>query len=198
MSQGEYWTKDSSHLTASVWMHPEWNDRIQRSIRLVLSSLYVGMYVRLYSEVTTSIDRLNLHLIHSTKDVASEWGYGLSLNAGITEGKSAISRLLTQFIPTTNALDPNLPSISEALAVLAGCTLVLSSQGSPFVHCKAFHRNLLPLQDYSPSRETCRGSKPLLLPFSPPKHVLLLRLKSRDRMLTQNFARLELHDTYPK
>lgn len=31
------WIKDSSHLTASVWMHPEWNDRIQESIRLVLS-----------------------------------------------------------------------------------------------------------------------------------------------------------------
>ena len=29
-------------------------------------SLYVGMYVRLYSEVSTSIDRLNLYLIHST------------------------------------------------------------------------------------------------------------------------------------
>ena len=71
------------------------------------------------------------------KDVASEWGFGLSLNSGITDGNSAISRLLTQLIPTTNALDPELPSISEALAVLAGCTLVLSSQGSPFIHCKA-------------------------------------------------------------
>ena len=115
------------------------------------------------------------------KDVATEWGYGLSLNAGIIEGKSAISRLLTQFIPTTNALDLNLPSISEALAVLAGCTLVLSSQGSPFVHCKAFFPpNFLPLQDYC---ETCRGTT---------------RLTSRDRMLTPNYARLELHNTQPK
>lgn len=67
-------------------------------------------------------------------NVASEWGLGLSLDAGIIDGNGAISRLLTQLIPTTNALDPNLPSISEALAVLAGCTLVLSSQGSPFIH----------------------------------------------------------------
>ena len=77
------------------------------------------------------------------KDVASEWGLGLSLNAGISDGNSAIARLLTQLIPETNALDPNLPSISEALAVLAGCTLMLSSEGAPFVHCKflflAFH-----------------------------------------------------------
>lgn len=68
------------------------------------------------------------------KDVASEWGLGLSLNAGITDGSSAIARLLTQLIPTTNALDPKIPSISEALAVLAGCTLILSSQGAPFIH----------------------------------------------------------------
>ena len=72
------------------------------------------------------------------KDVASEWGLGLSLGAGISDDNSAIARLLTQLIPETNALDPNLPSISEALAVLAGCTLILSSQGAPFVHCKSF------------------------------------------------------------
>ena len=71
------------------------------------------------------------------KDVAAEWGYGLSLNAGVSDGASAISRLLTQLIPAANTLDPNLPSISEALAVLAGCTLILSTQGSPFIHCKA-------------------------------------------------------------
>ena len=68
------------------------------------------------------------------ESVASEWGFGLSLNAGITNGNSAISRLLTQLISTENALDPDLPSISEALAILAGCTLVLSSLGSPFIH----------------------------------------------------------------
>ena len=72
------------------------------------------------------------------KDVASEWGLGLSLNSGISDGNSAIARLLTQLIPQTNALDPTLPSISEALAVLAGCTLILSSQGAPFVHCEFF------------------------------------------------------------
>ena len=78
------------------------------------------------------------------KDVAVEWGLGLSLNAGITDGNSAIARLLAQLIPTTSALDPNLPSISEALAVLAGCTLVLSSQDSPFLHCKASMKYLTP------------------------------------------------------
>ena len=100
------------------------------------------------------------------KDVASEWGLGLSLGAGISDGDSAIARLLTQLIPETNALDPNLPSISEALAVLAGCTLILSSQGAPFVHCKSFVFGFPVLvQNCFPSRRTCHGSKPILLFF---------------------------------
>lgn len=103
------------------------------------------------------------------KDVASEWGLGLSLNAGIADGDSAIARLLTQLIPQTNALDPNLPSISEALAVLAGCTLILSSQGAPFVHCKfffflAFHSLLRLL---SMSQEMPREQTHSSLLFSP-------------------------------
>ena len=67
-------------------------------------------------------------------DVASEWGNSLSLNAGINDGNAALARLLTQLIPTTPTLDPSLPSISEALAVLAGNTLILSSLDAPFIH----------------------------------------------------------------
>lgn len=67
-------------------------------------------------------------------NVASEWELGLSLNTGIVNGNGANSRLLTQLIPTSRALDPSLPSISEALAVLAGGTLVISSLDSPFIH----------------------------------------------------------------
>lgn len=66
-------------------------------------------------------------------NVASMWGLGLSLNTGIIDGNSANARLLTQLIPTSAALDPALPSIAEALAVLAGCTLVISSLDSPFI-----------------------------------------------------------------
>ena len=67
-------------------------------------------------------------------NVASEWGNALSLNDGITDGKASNARLLTQLIPTSNTLDVSRPSISEALAVLAGCTLLLSSLDSPFIH----------------------------------------------------------------
>ena len=68
------------------------------------------------------------------KNIASEWGSTLSLNNGITDGAAANARLLMQLIPTTPALDPSLPSIAEALAVLAGCTLLVSAQDAPFIH----------------------------------------------------------------
>ena len=68
------------------------------------------------------------------KDVATEWAKAISLGDGISDGKSTNARLLTQMIPKSNVLDGSLPSISEALAVLAGNTLLLSSLNSPFIH----------------------------------------------------------------
>jgi len=68
------------------------------------------------------------------KDVASEWGSALSLGAGISDGKASNARLLTQLIPTSRILQTSTPSISEALAILAGNTLLLSALDSPFIH----------------------------------------------------------------
>ena len=68
------------------------------------------------------------------RDVAIEWGVGLSLNDGITDGQSTNARILSQMVPKVNALDPSLPSTSEALAVLAGSTLLRSALNSPFIH----------------------------------------------------------------
>ena len=45
---------------------------------------------------------------------------------------AANARLLTQLIPKSDELDPALPSIAEALAVLSGCTLLNSGIDSPF------------------------------------------------------------------
>lgn len=73
------------------------------------------------------------------KNIASEWANALSLNAGISDGAASNARLLMQMMPQYNsnegtfALDPSLPSIAEALAVMAGSTLILSSQNAPFV-----------------------------------------------------------------
>lgn len=74
------------------------------------------------------------------KNIASEWMYSLSLGAGISDGAASNARLLTQLIPEWNnksgtaSLSPKLPSIGEALGMLAGCTLMLATQSSPFIH----------------------------------------------------------------
>ncbi|PKX97901.1 uncharacterized protein P174DRAFT_436347 [Aspergillus novofumigatus IBT 16806] len=73
------------------------------------------------------------------KNVADEWAKSLSLNSGITDGRASNARLLMQFLPAldnrtkTYSLDPKLPSVGEALAVLAGSTLLLGSRNAPFV-----------------------------------------------------------------
>lgn len=64
---------------------------------------------------------------------ANTWAQTMSLDAGITDNNAANARLLTQLIPQENHLDPLLPSISEALAVLAGPAL-LAFSNTPFIH----------------------------------------------------------------
>ncbi|MCJ1473189.1 hypothetical protein MMC13_001840 [Lambiella insularis] len=67
-------------------------------------------------------------------NTAWSWALGINLNGGISDSDDSIGRLLTQLIPNTSTLDPYLPSISEALAVLSGCALLISSLDAPFVH----------------------------------------------------------------
>jgi hypothetical protein len=68
------------------------------------------------------------------KNIASEWANSLSLNAGINDGAASNARLLMQLIPSNLSLDPDLPSLAEALAVMAGSTLVMGTENAPFVH----------------------------------------------------------------
>ena len=67
-------------------------------------------------------------------NVAYDWITAISLNTGVMDGSASNSRLLTQFILLSPALNPSLPSIAEALAVLAGSTLLLSTIDAPFIH----------------------------------------------------------------
>lgn len=67
------------------------------------------------------------------RDVAAQWAIALSLNAGRTNGLASSARLLSQFIPTEWSLDPKLPSIAEALGVMAGGTLLIGSFDTPFI-----------------------------------------------------------------
>ena len=73
-------------------------------------------------------------LEQSWSAVGSEWAMALSLGAGVADSMAANARLLTQLIPTDYSLNPVLPSIAEALAVLAGCTLLQSTLDAPFIH----------------------------------------------------------------
>jgi hypothetical protein len=76
------------------------------------------------SRVTTvSLDWVN---------VAETAFNALSLNNGVEDGDASNARILTQFMLSKGELDPSLPSPAEALAVMAGSTLLMSSQDSPF------------------------------------------------------------------
>ncbi|KAB8300070.1 hypothetical protein EYC80_000304 [Monilinia laxa] len=68
------------------------------------------------------------------RNIISEWALSLSLNTGVSNDNASISRLLTQFVPTTPSFNTTLPSIAEALASLSGCTLLTSAQGATFRH----------------------------------------------------------------
>jgi hypothetical protein len=63
---------------------------------------------------------------------ADKSNLGLSINDGSFDGNSSNARLMTQFMVTTPRLNPKLPSMAEAIAVLAGCTLLQSIDGTPF------------------------------------------------------------------
>ncbi|PWY83353.1 hypothetical protein BO70DRAFT_290754 [Aspergillus heteromorphus CBS 117.55] len=73
------------------------------------------------------------------KSVAWEWADSVTLGSGITGGDASIERMLMEMVPAfdnatnTSSLASNLPSTGEALAVMAGTTLLLGSQDSPFV-----------------------------------------------------------------
>ncbi|KAE8381698.1 hypothetical protein BDV26DRAFT_254883 [Aspergillus bertholletiae] len=67
------------------------------------------------------------------KNIASEWGNSLSLNSGISDGRASNARLLMQLTPSGYSLEPTLPSLAEALAVMAGNTLIMGTQDATFL-----------------------------------------------------------------
>ncbi|PVI07262.1 hypothetical protein DM02DRAFT_513286 [Periconia macrospinosa] len=84
---------------------------------------------------TTATDT---RLLSNWRDVGFDWGNAMSLNTGIMDAGASNSRLLTQLILRKNDegnfdLSRVLPSPAEALAVMSGCTLLMSSLDSPFI-----------------------------------------------------------------
>ncbi|KAJ6036250.1 hypothetical protein N7540_000529 [Penicillium herquei] len=73
------------------------------------------------------------------KNVGGVWASALNLGSGITSSDASNERLIMQLMPSydnatdTYTLNPDLPSVSEALAVMSGCTIILGTQHTPFV-----------------------------------------------------------------
>lgn len=89
-------------------------------------------YVHSHPDVPTrrSLDVLN----GDWPNVGTQMATALSLNDGTFKGESSNARLLSQMFLKKPVLDPGKPSLSEALAVLAGCTLLQSTMSAPFIH----------------------------------------------------------------
>lgn len=73
------------------------------------------------------------------RNLAQEWALAMSMNGGISDSNTSTARLLSELVLTAPAvdppkLDPILPSIAEALAVLCGSTLLLGSTSAGFYH----------------------------------------------------------------
>jgi hypothetical protein len=66
------------------------------------------------------------------KNMADEWRLSMDLNGGITNNNASNSRILTDMILASPELPPLLPSMAEALAVLASSTLVIGSLQSTY------------------------------------------------------------------
>ncbi|KAG6024121.1 hypothetical protein E4U19_003959 [Claviceps sp. Clav32 group G5] len=66
--------------------------------------------------------------------VAVEWSKSLGLHGGNRNSNNSNAHQLTQLALNTPTFLPDQPSLAEALAVLAGSTLVMSSIKTPFRH----------------------------------------------------------------
>jgi hypothetical protein len=93
--------------------------------------------------------------IANWRDVGTDWSNSLSLGTGLSDGEASNSRLLMQLqlVPAGGLdADPNnldvklndlLPSMSEAIAVLSGCTLLKSFIDAPFVPFWNYTKSML-------------------------------------------------------
>ncbi|KAI1380985.1 hypothetical protein F4677DRAFT_206842 [Hypoxylon crocopeplum] len=66
------------------------------------------------------------------RNVADQWRLSMDLNGGVQNNNASNARIMAHLILQHPTLDPLLPSIAEALAVLASSTLVAGSLGSTY------------------------------------------------------------------
>ncbi|KAI0134436.1 hypothetical protein BJ170DRAFT_200100 [Xylariales sp. AK1849] len=66
------------------------------------------------------------------KNMADQWRLSMDLNGGVTNNNASNARIMTNMILRSAELPPLLPSMAEALAVLASSTLVIGSLQSTY------------------------------------------------------------------
>ncbi|KAI2630100.1 hypothetical protein GGS21DRAFT_215407 [Xylaria nigripes] len=77
------------------------------------------------------------------RNVAEEWRLSINLNAGVQNSNASNARVLTSLILQKPGLNPLLPSMAEAVAVLATSTLVAGSQDSTFKPVWTYNQTLI-------------------------------------------------------
>jgi hypothetical protein len=92
--------------------------------------------------IKTNTSATAMSSVSNWSEVGRAWTNSLSIGMGYIEGNASFSRSLTQlalaprnrnFSDPDVDLDPVLPSLAEALAILVSDSVVLSLKDSPFV-----------------------------------------------------------------
>ncbi|KAK5629044.1 hypothetical protein RRF57_004759 [Xylaria bambusicola] len=111
-------------------------------------------YIRTVPEGTSSTPILSVDWVNT----ADEWRLAINLNGGTQNNNASNAHILTSFALDKPELNPRLPSMAEALAVLATSTLVTGSINSTFLPVWTYKssegtKNIL----YTPVYETFRA-----------------------------------------
>ncbi|KAI0474477.1 hypothetical protein F4859DRAFT_515011 [Xylaria cf. heliscus] len=88
------------------------------------------------------------------RNLAESWRLSMDLNGGVQNNNASNARVLTRLALDKPALDPLLPSMAEAVAVLASSTLAAGSLDSTFMPAWTYdttHNNTIP-GTYEPFR----------------------------------------------
>ncbi|KAI4724334.1 hypothetical protein E4T49_07930 [Aureobasidium sp. EXF-10728] len=86
-------------------------------------------YVHSLTNATSGNDTVNRDWPY----LLNYWSTSLSLNQGLYGGVSNNAQMLTQLMLQHEVLSPEMPSMAEGIAVMAGSALLMASEASPFV-----------------------------------------------------------------
>ncbi|KAI1085091.1 hypothetical protein F5B20DRAFT_130300 [Whalleya microplaca] len=93
------------------------------------------------------------------KNMADQWRLSMDLNGGVQNNNASNARIVTNLVLGSPELDPLLPSIAEALAVLASSTLVIGAEDSTYRPAWEYPSMRLDPGVYEPFRATMRSQE---------------------------------------